>query len=72
MCHYPSIKTMGLVLPNNARCFIAIGDGQRLETREALTGLVNFVTELAEISVKDALESLGGKYGWRCRYEGKK
>jgi hypothetical protein len=71
MCRYPSIKMMGLVLPNNVRCFIAIGDGQRLETREALTGLVNFVAELAESSVKEMLDRLREKYGWSCRYEGK-
>jgi hypothetical protein len=62
---------MGLILENNARCFIAIGDGQRLETGETLTGFVNFVAELAEISVKEVLESLREKYGWSGRYEGK-
>jgi hypothetical protein len=62
---------MGLVLWNKDRCFMAVGYGQRLETREALTGLVNFVTELGEISVKEMLDRLRVKYGWRCRYEGK-
>jgi hypothetical protein len=71
MCHYPSIKTMGLVLQNKARCFMAIGDGQRLETGEALTGLIDFVAELTGISVKEGLDSLGKEYGWSCRYEGK-
>jgi hypothetical protein len=50
---------------------MVIGDGQRLETGEAWTGLVNFVAELVESSVKDALDRLKGKYGRRCRYEGK-
>ncbi|MHB9293235.1 hypothetical protein Holit_02356 [Hollandina sp. SP2] len=62
---------MGLVLWNKDRCFMAIGDGQRLETREALTGLVNFVAELGESSVKEMLERLREKYGWSGRYEGK-
>jgi hypothetical protein len=70
MCRYPSIQMMGLVLPNNARCFIAIGDGQRLETREALTGLVRFVDGLKGCSVKERLDRLREQYGWSGRYAG--
>jgi hypothetical protein len=63
MCHYPSIKMMGLVLQNEARCFIAIGSGQRLETREALTGLIDFIAELKGYWVKERLDCLREKYG---------
>jgi hypothetical protein len=71
MCQYPSIKTMGLVLQNEVRCFMAIGDGRRLETREALIGLVNFVAGLTGRSVKEMLDRLRAKYGWSGKYEGK-
>jgi hypothetical protein len=70
MCHYPSIKTMGLVMYNKDMCFMAIGEGQRLETMEALTGLIDFVAGLKGCSIKKKLECLREEYGWSCRYEG--
>jgi uncharacterized protein (DUF2132 family) len=50
---------------------MAVGDGQRLETREALTGLVRFVDGLKGCSLKERLDRLREKYGWSGRYERK-
>jgi hypothetical protein len=50
---------------------MAIGEGQRLETREVFTGLVRFVDGLKGCSVKERLDRFREKYGWSGRYEGK-